>query len=51
MNLDLFDHPDFHPNWREDLCPGAVVLRGAALAEDVALLGSPGTARRSGMAW
>ena len=38
MNLDLFDHPDFHPSWREDLCPGAVILRGAALEEDVALL-------------
>ena len=38
MNLDLFDHPDFHPNWREDLCPGAVVLRGAALENDAALL-------------
>ncbi len=38
MTLDLFDHPDFHPNWREDLCPGAVVLRGAALADDRALL-------------
>ncbi|WP_129991354.1 MULTISPECIES: DNA oxidative demethylase AlkB [unclassified Rahnella] len=38
MNLDLFDHPDFHPNWREELCPGAVVLRGAALADDAALL-------------
>lgn len=38
MTLDLFDHPDFHPNWREDLCPGAAVLRGAALADDRALL-------------
>ncbi|EIC82268.1 DNA oxidative demethylase AlkB [Serratia sp. M24T3] len=38
MTLDLFDHPDFHPSWREDLCPGAVVLRGAALADDRALL-------------
>ncbi|MGA8118674.1 DNA oxidative demethylase AlkB [Rouxiella badensis] len=38
MNLDLFDHPDFHPSWREDLCPGAVVLRGAALADDRELL-------------
>lgn len=38
MNLDLFDHPDFHPSWREDLCPGAAVLRGAALADDRALL-------------
>lgn len=38
MNLDLFDHPDFHSNWREDLCPGAVVLRGAALEDDVKLL-------------
>ncbi|WP_369789709.1 DNA oxidative demethylase AlkB [Rouxiella sp. WC2420] len=38
MTLDLFDHPDFHPGWREDLCPGAVVLRGAALADDRALL-------------
>src|SRR5471030_1497493 len=38
MNLDLFDHPDFHSNWREDLCPGAVVLRGAALEDDVKVL-------------
>ncbi|MDR3434578.1 MAG: DNA oxidative demethylase AlkB [Rouxiella aceris] len=38
MNLDLFDHPDFHPHWREDLCPGAAVLRGAALADESELL-------------
>lgn len=38
MNLDLFDHPDFHPHWREDLFPGAVVLRGAARENDTALL-------------
>ncbi|MFO6299453.1 DNA oxidative demethylase AlkB [Rahnella selenatireducens] len=38
MNLDLFDHPDFHPHWREDLSPGAVVLRGAARENDTALL-------------
>lgn len=38
MNLDLFAHPDFHPSWREDLCPGAVVLRGAALADERELL-------------
>lgn len=38
MNLDLFDHPDFHPHWREELAPGAVVLRGGALRDDTALL-------------
>ncbi len=38
MNLDLFDHPDFHPHWREELAPGAVVLRGGALKDDSALL-------------
>lgn len=38
MNADLFDHPDFQLDWREDLCPGAVVLRGAALGEAGALL-------------
>ena len=38
MNLDLFDHPDFHPHWREGLATGAVVLRGGALRDDTALL-------------
>jgi len=38
MNLDLFDHPDFHPHWREELDVGAVVLRGGALKDDMALL-------------
>ena len=38
MNLDLFDHPDFHPHWQEELAPGAVVLRGGALRDDTALL-------------
>ena len=38
MNLALFDHPELHPNGREDLCPGAVVLHGAALENDAAVL-------------
>ncbi|TJZ73017.1 DNA oxidative demethylase AlkB [Chitiniphilus eburneus] len=32
MNLDLFDQPDEQPDWAEPLAPGAMVLRGLALA-------------------
>ncbi|GAA5786940.1 DNA oxidative demethylase AlkB [Chitiniphilus shinanonensis] len=38
MNLDLFDHPDEQPHWQEPLAPGAVVLRGLALADQEAIL-------------
>lgn len=38
MNLDLFSDEDRLHQWREDLYPGAVVLRRYAVARDKALL-------------
>jgi alkylated DNA repair protein (DNA oxidative demethylase) len=38
MNLDLFSEEDRLFQWREELYPGAVVLRRYAVAQDTALL-------------
>lgn len=43
MNLDLFGEEDRLYQWREDLYPGAVVLRRYAVAQESALLSAVGS--------
>lgn len=40
MTLDLFDNAEQGRTWREELCPGATVLRRLALPDESAILGA-----------
>jgi alkylated DNA repair protein (DNA oxidative demethylase) len=37
MTLDLFGDADQSQMWREELCPGAAVLRGFAVPDETAI--------------
>ncbi len=38
MTMNLFEDAEHGQSWREELCPGAVVLRRFALADETAVL-------------